>query len=81
MNATDLDRLGRDAIAELHGAFEAKEFLDGDFHPLYVVGLSDQGGFLRRQCRERVQRIADEIGGRLVTRVEKENALMQQLGF
>ena len=55
--------------------------LDGDLHSLRVSGLRGELVFLVGPFRERVQGIADQVGRRLVTGIEQEDALVQQLCF
>src|SRR5207237_9235821 len=79
--AADLDLRGGDAVAELDGALIAEELLDRGLHRFVVAGANDQTLLLVGPFAERMQRAADEIGRRLVTGVEQEDALMQELGL
>src|SRR5438105_7689093 len=79
--AADLDIRGGDAVAELDRAFIAEELLDRRLHRFRVPVPGDQSLLLVGPFAERMQRAADEIGRRLVTGVEQEDALMQELGL
>ena len=69
---------GRSAVAELVRAFHAQKFFDRRFDGLRMtaqvahdVGMAD----------EKVDPIADQVGGRLVPGVEQKNAVVDELEF
>ena len=63
------------AVSELVRAFDTQEFFDRGFDELrilaqlrYRIGISDQ----------KIEAVANEVGGGLMSRIENENAIMQQ---
>jgi len=75
LDASHLDFLRRDAVAELHGAVEAQELLDRRLEQLDIVCLGEQSSLLLRPFGKREQRVADEVGRGLVAGVEQEDAV------
>ena len=63
------------AVAELVRAFHAQEFLDRGFHRLRMRRRSSIASAM---TDEEIDGVADQIGGRLVTGVQKKNAIVNQ---
>ena len=77
-HAADLDRARGHAVAELVGAFEAQEFLDRRADQLR---LGDQPRLLLRPFEQRIEPVADQVGGGLVPGIEDEDDVVQQLAL
>ena len=75
-DAPDLGRFQQTAVAELVGAFEAQELLDGRDDQ---VRLGTQARHLIRVLQQGGDAVADQVGGGLVTGVQQEDAVLHQL--
>src|SRR6202050_2546655 len=74
-NAAERRILDRPTIAKLVRAYHPQKFLD---RRLNRARVSAQVGHRVGMANEKIDGVADEIGGRLVTGVEKKNAIMDQ---
>jgi hypothetical protein len=68
----------RHPVAELVGRLEAQEFVDGGVDH---AGIGLQPLLLLRPFQQLEQRVADQVGRRLVAGIEDEDAVLQQLGL
>ena len=74
--AADLEVGRQAAVAELVGALEAQPFLDA---ALQQPGVLAQPPQLVGKAQQRVDRVADQVGRRLVAGVQQEDAVLHQL--
>src|SRR5277367_1039541 len=77
-HAAHLRSDGGAAVPQLIRTFEAQELLDG---ALDQIRIARQRAALVRPLHQKLQAVADEIGRGLVTRIQYENTVVQQLAF